>query len=101
MISQPDVLKPKDSKLQRKEGESIFIPDGWLPSVSGEQADSITSHLNYVSSIKNEGPPPTDFGITRYNFTGENVNVTYHAAVPGTAAGSGSAATPELRPTMR
>jgi hypothetical protein len=93
-VRQSDVPKPEESKLQRKDGESISIPDGWLPSVSGEQTDSITSHLNYVSSIKNEGPPPTDFGITRYIFTGENVHVDYHPAVPGTAAGSGSAGTP-------
>jgi hypothetical protein len=93
-IRQSDVPKPEGSKLQRKDSESFSIPDGWLPSVSGEQTDSITSHLNYVSSIKNEGPPPTDFGITRYIFTGENVRVDYHPAVPGTPAGSGSAGTP-------
>jgi len=93
-IHQSDVPKREQSKLQRKDGESFSIPDGWLPSVSGEQTDSITSHLKYVSSIKNEGPPPTDFGITRYLFTGENVLVAHHPAVPGTPAGSGSAGTP-------
>jgi hypothetical protein len=93
-IRQSDVPKPEESKLQRNDGESFSIPDGWLPSVSGVQTDSITSHLNYVSSITNEGPPPTDFGITRYIFTGENVRIDHHPAVPGTPAGSGSAGTP-------
>jgi hypothetical protein len=91
-VSPSAVSKPGESKPQRKDGEPI--PDGTLPSISGEQADSITSHLNYTSSIKNEGPAPTDFGLTVYNFLAENFRYTHHAGAPGTAAGSGSPATP-------
>ena len=93
-VSQSAVPKPEESKPQRKDGEPIPIPDGTLPSISGEQTDSITSHLNYTSSIKNEGPPPTDFGLTVYNFLPENFSYTHHAGAPGTPAGPGSPGTP-------
>jgi hypothetical protein len=93
-IRQSDVPKPEESKLQRNDGESISVPDGWLPSVSGEQTDSITSHLNYTSSIDNTGPPPSDFGLTKYDFVPDNFKYTHHPATPGTPAGPGSAGTP-------
>ncbi len=92
-VSQSAVPKPEESKPQRKDGEPIPISNGTLASISGKQADSITSHLNYTSSIKNEGPPPTDFGLTVYNFLPENFSYTHHAGAPGTPAGSGSPGT--------
>jgi hypothetical protein len=91
-VSQSAVSEPRESKLQREGGEPI--PNGALPSISGEQADSITSHLNYISSISNNGPPPSDFGITRYVFTGENFSITPHPGASGNSAGSGSPSTP-------
>lgn len=94
LVSQSAVSKPGESKPQGKDGEPIPIPNGALPSISGEQADRIVSHLNYTSSIKNEGPPPTDFGLTVYNFLPENFSYTHHAGAPGTPAGPGSAGTP-------
>ena len=93
-ISQSDVPKPEESKLQRKDGEPIPIPDGLLPSISGEQTDSITSHLNYTSSVNNTGPPPSDFGLTKYDFVPDNFKYNHHPATPGTPAGPGSAGTP-------
>jgi hypothetical protein len=82
-------LKPK-----RTDGETIPIPKGALPSISGEQADTITTTLNYTGNIQQLGPPPSEFGLTVYKFLPENFSVGHRAATPGTAAGSGSAGTP-------
>jgi hypothetical protein len=93
-VGRSAVPKPAESKPQREDGESILIPDGTLPSISGEQADRVTSNLTYTSSIKNEGPPPADFGRTWYKFIPERFSYTHHAGAPAAPAGSGSAASP-------
>jgi hypothetical protein len=93
-ISESVAPKASESEPQRKDGQPIPIPNWLLPSISGEQTDSITSHLNYTSSINNTGPLPTDFGLTKYDFVPDNFKYTYHRATPGTPAGPGSAGTP-------
>ena len=93
-VSASAVSKPGQSKPRREDAEHIPIPDGTLPSISGEQTDSITSLLKYTSSITDDGPPPTDFGLTVYNFLPENFSYTRRAGAPGTPASPGSAGTP-------
>jgi hypothetical protein len=84
------------SEARDNDGAPIPIPEGLLQPVSGEQSDSVACHLNYTSSITNQGPPPSDFGLTVYNFLFRNVSALQHLAVPGTPAGSGSPGTPPI-----
>ena len=63
---QSGVLQAGEPETQRKDGEPV--PIGTLPSISGEQNDSITSHLNYNSSIRPDRRIPADFGRTWYEF---------------------------------
>lgn len=88
-------------KLPAKEGETVPIPDGVLSPIHGEHTDAISSQLRYVSSITQTGPPPPEFGLTKFLLTPENFSITHQAASAGAPAGSGSAGTPATPATYR
>jgi hypothetical protein len=95
-VSEPAASKLGESTRPRKDGEAIPIPIGTLPSMVGEQVDSIASSLTYASSVTNQGPPPPDFGLTKYKFNPGKFSYTPRAGTPATSAGSGGIGSPAI-----
>jgi hypothetical protein len=65
-----------------------------LPTISGRHQDAIKCELAYHSAIRHQGPPPSTFGLTIYNFVPDNFTLTHQAARAAAPAGSGAPQTP-------